>query len=84
VVLLNLQAHGPAQASEKELVYVQKTGKLTLDGKEVSTGYSGKGDGKNNPAKEKEKNIGPIPAGLWKIGNAREFKGMKDCFDSFE
>jgi hypothetical protein len=81
VVLLSFRGDGPAQASEKEFVYVQKTGKLTLDGKEVGTGYSGKGDGKNSPAREKEKNVGPIPAGLWKIGKAREFKGMKDCFD---
>jgi hypothetical protein len=80
-LLLNPLAVSPARDSEKEFVYVQKTGKLTLDGQEVATGYAGKGEGKNNPDKEKERNVGPIPAGLWKIGKARDFKGMKNCFD---
>ena len=35
----------------------------------------------NNPAKEKEKNVGPIPAGAYTLGKPREYKGMKDCFD---
>jgi hypothetical protein len=66
-----------AAAADKEFVYAQKTGKLTLDGKEIGTGYSGHGDGKNNPNKEKEKDVGPIPAGLWQIGPAftHETKG---------
>src|SRR6266545_322111 len=59
-----------AGADEKEFVYVQKTGKLLLNGKEIGCGYSGHGDGVNNPAKEKEKDVGPIPAGLWTIGPA--------------
>jgi len=70
-----------AAGTDREFVYSQKTGKLTLDGREIGAGYSGKGDGKNNPDKEKERNVGPIPAGLWKVGKAREYKGMKDCFD---
>lgn len=57
-----------AIAADKEFVYAQKTGKLTLDGKEVGKGYSGHGDGKNNPDQEKVKDVGPIPAGLYKIG----------------
>lgn len=68
-------------AADKEYVYSQKTGKLTLDGKEIAVGYAGKGEGKNNPDKEKEKNVGPIPQGVWKIGKARDFKGMANCFD---
>jgi Tlde1 domain len=72
---------GPSAAAEKEYVYAQKTGKLTLDGKEIATGYSGHGGGKNNPDKEKEKGAGPIPRGLYKIGKAREYKGMANCFD---
>jgi hypothetical protein len=71
----------PVAGAETEYVYAQKTGKLTLDGKEVATGYSGHGDGKNNPDKEKEKNVGPIPRGLYKIGKPREYKGMANCFD---
>lgn len=66
---------------DRELVYAQKTGKLTLDGKEIGKGYSGKGEGLNNPDKDKEKNVGPIPAGVYKVGKPREYKGMPNCFD---
>lgn len=47
--------------------YAQKTGELQQDGKPVATGYSGAGDGKNNPAMEKVHNVGPIPHGDWTI-----------------
>lgn len=71
-----------AVAADKEFVYAQKTGKLTLDGKLITDkGYSGAGDGKNNPAKEKEKNVGPIPAGAYTLGKARTYKKMDNCFD---
>lgn len=33
----------------------------------VSKGYSGAGDGKNNPAFQRVRNVGPIPQGKWKI-----------------
>lgn len=62
-------------------VYHQATGRLTLDGREVATGYSGKGAAKNDPAKEKDKGQGPIPAGLCAIGEPRTYNGMKHCFD---
>jgi type VI secretion system (T6SS) effector TldE1-like protein len=68
-------------AAEKELVYHQSTGKVTLDDKEIGQGYSGKGEGKNKPDKEDVKNVGPIPQGLYTIGKAREYKKMPDCFD---
>src|SRR5882672_4705745 len=71
-----------AKGEEKEFVYHQKTGKLTLDGKDFGEGYSGKKDkGKNNPDKEKEKNVGPIPQGLYQIGKAKAWKGMENVFD---
>lgn len=38
------------------------------NGKTVATGYSGKGSGKNNPAAQAIRAVGPIPRGLWKIG----------------
>ena len=47
--------------------YAQKTGELQQDGKHVATGYSGSGDGKNNPAMEKVHDFGPIPQGDWTI-----------------
>lgn len=64
---------GPTHAQEekeKYYVYSQKTGILSLDGKEIARGYSGKGEGLNNPVKEKVRNVGPIPAGMWQIGKA--------------
>lgn len=70
-----------AHAEDKEYVYAQKTGKFSLDGKELATGYSGKGDGKNNPDKEGVRNVGPIPAGKYQLSKPREYKGMKNCFD---
>jgi hypothetical protein len=70
-----------ARAADKELVYHQSTGILTLAGKKFASGYSGKGKGKNNPDKEKEKSVGPIPRGNYKIGKPKEWKGMKHVFD---
>jgi hypothetical protein len=70
-----------AMAADKELVYHQVTGKLTLGDTEIGQGYSGKGDAKNNPDKEALKNTGPIPRGLYTVGKAREYKKMPNCFD---
>jgi hypothetical protein len=47
--------------------YEQNSGRLSKDGILLATGYSGAGDGKNNPAKQNLHNIGPIPQGLWEI-----------------
>jgi len=47
--------------------YGQKNGGLLQDGKPVGTGYSGAGEGKNNPAMENVRNVGPIPCGDWTI-----------------
>lgn len=48
--------------------YAQKTGELQKDGEHVANGYSGAGDGKNNPAMQSVHNVGPIPEGDWTIG----------------
>ena len=48
--------------------YEQATGKLSHDGADVATGYSGAGDGKNNPADEAIQGVGPIPTGSYTIG----------------
>jgi hypothetical protein len=53
----------PEFKGPKEYVYKQTTGQLMLDNQVIGTGYSGKGVGKNNPAMQNQKNIGPIPAG---------------------
>ena len=47
--------------------YSQKTGDLEQDGSHVATGYSGAGEGKNNPVLQSVRNVGPIPAGDWTI-----------------
>jgi hypothetical protein len=43
--------------------YSQKFGTLQRDGELVARGYSGNGDGKNNPLKQNVKGVGPIPRG---------------------
>ncbi len=48
--------------------YEQSKGKLSHNGVFVATGYSGFGEGKNNPSKQAEQGVGPIPQGLWHIG----------------
>ena len=48
--------------------YHQKTGDLFHNEKKVATGYSGKGDGKNNPDLQMVKGVGPIPRGKYHIG----------------
>ena len=59
---------GFAPANAQDWSYLQSTGELLLDGKHVGKGYSGKGEGLNNPAKEDVENLGPIPRGEWSIG----------------
>jgi hypothetical protein len=46
----------------------QSAGTLSRDGKVVARGYSGRDLGKNNPAMEGARGIGPIPRGRWTIG----------------
>jgi len=45
----------------------QAEGKIYRNGKFVSAGYSGKARGKNNPALQGVRGVGPIPRGNWKI-----------------
>lgn len=55
--------------------YSQSTGELRRrqNGTHVlvGTGYSGINTGLNNPAMENRANTGPIPRGVWSIGNPR-------------
>jgi hypothetical protein len=48
--------------------YSQSSGKLTRDGKLIAIGYSGAGAGRNNPAEQAVRNVGPIPQGRYAIG----------------
>lgn len=49
--------------------YEQNSGKMSdPNGKLLAVGYAGRGDGKNNPAMQDVKDIGPLPCGLYSIG----------------
>ncbi len=57
--------------------YRQRTGELLRDGVLVGKGYSGyddgdgvpePGEGKNDPAAQEQRAVGPIPRGRWSIG----------------
>lgn len=52
--------------------YHQKTGALLHDGQPIDHGYSGHGEGKNNPAMEAVRAVGPIPVGKWRATALRE------------
>lgn len=47
--------------------YVQETGQMFQNTTLIDAGYSGSKVGKNNPAMECEKNVGPIPRGYYTI-----------------
>lgn len=49
----------------------QSEGVLYLDGSPVARGYSGRGEGRNNPAMQAVRGVGPVPAGRWRIGAPR-------------
>ena len=52
--------------------YSQSTGELRHDGVVVTeNGYSGLGDGKNNPDMQSVPNIGPVPQGSYTVGAPR-------------
>lgn len=48
-------------------IYEQKTGEITR-GLFTVTGYSGHDTGKNNPAMQHVRGVGPIPVGTYAIG----------------
>ncbi len=56
-------------------IYKQASGELSRDGAAVGAGYSGFEAGKNNPAMQDQKNVGPIPRGSYSIG-------APECVDS--
>jgi hypothetical protein len=57
------------------MIYYQRTGKLIDDdGMLMCTGYSGLGEGKNNPDMQDVKAVGPIPRGEYSIGRPYDSK----------
>jgi hypothetical protein len=58
--------------SEKHWTWDQSAGlMLDPDGKRFAGGYSGRGEGLNNPQSQDDRGIGPVPQGMWQIGNLR-------------
>lgn len=47
--------------------YSQSSGVWDWDGAYMGTGYSGHGEGRNNPDMQEVHEVGPIPRGLWEI-----------------
>jgi hypothetical protein len=47
--------------------YNRANGNWSHNGELLGTGYSGNGEGLNNPAMSDVHNVGPIPAGRWSI-----------------
>jgi len=51
------------------MIYEQSTGKILTDiGTLFGQGYAGHGEGKNNPSMENIKMVGPLPKGIYHIG----------------
>ena len=51
--------------------YVQRTGAFFHGAKWIVTGYSGHGEGLNNPAMQEVHATGPLPVGIYAIAPAR-------------
>jgi hypothetical protein len=49
--------------------YDRSTGLLYRDGAQVGEGYAGNGAGRNDPSLSNVKDVGPLPAGTYVIGN---------------
>lgn len=61
------QIEATTDLNSQAWTYTQRTGELQQDGQHVATGYSGAGEGKNNPEMQSVRNVGPIPQGDWTI-----------------
>ena len=58
-------------------IYSQSSGNLWDDrGLLITRGYSGGGEGLNNPKLEAVKNIGPIPRGMWVLSCLYDSKSV--------
>jgi hypothetical protein len=48
-------------------IWKQAAGELWRNGKLIAKGYSGHGDGVNNPSMQAVHKVGPIPRGRWRF-----------------
>lgn len=60
-------------------IYSQSTGIIRRGDVLVGKGYSGQGEGRNNPAMESIRSVGPIPRGQYHIGPAYDAPGLGPC-----
>jgi hypothetical protein len=65
--LIEVRTDPKAPPRPKTYTYSQSTGQLKFYSDVLGTGYSGKDKGRNNPAMQDTKNIGPVPAGEYDI-----------------
>jgi hypothetical protein len=54
------------------LAWSQSLGELLLNGELIGDGYSGHGQGVNNPNMQGVPDLGPIPRGNWGIGDPED------------
>lgn len=59
--------------------YKQSNGELMHDGVFEGNGYSGTGVGRNSPAMQDTRDVGPIPQGNYKIEGAIDMKTLGPC-----
>lgn len=65
-------------------VYQQSTGKMTSPSGDIFQGYAGTGAGRNNPAMQCVKKIGPLPVGIYTIGKAYKHPSLGPCVMNLE
>ena len=53
-------------------LYEQRTGSLYLNGMPQGFGYAGRFTGVNNPDMQAVHNIGPLPVGIYRIGDPQD------------
>ena len=53
----------------------QRQGALWHGDNHIADGYSGAPEARNDPAREQESNVGPLPRGIYRIGSPRDLQG---------
>lgn len=69
LVCRNFKSYDPPRPAKRNLMwtYSQSQGRILHAGNLIGSGYSGFGAGLNAHDREAEKDVGPIPVGLWRI-----------------
>lgn len=59
--------------------YDQSSGEVRHDGEFEGTGYSGTGEGRNNPNMQAVQNVGAVPQGRYRIGSQYDHPRLGPC-----